>query len=40
MNAAMQSSKSGGPLAGAWAVLHFIGDEGYLEIARRLLAEK
>jgi hypothetical protein len=26
-----------GPLAAAWAVLHFIGDEGYLEIARQVL---
>jgi len=34
VNAAVQSSKSGGPMAGAWAALHFIGDEGYQEIAR------
>jgi sphinganine-1-phosphate aldolase len=32
INATVQSSKSGGPLAAAWAVLHFIGDGGYLEI--------
>ncbi|MBN2284460.1 MAG: aspartate aminotransferase family protein [Deltaproteobacteria bacterium] len=38
VNTAAQSSKSGGPLAAAWAVLHFIGDEGYLEIARHTLA--
>lgn len=37
VNTAAQSSKSGGPLAAAWAVLHFIGDEGYLEIARHTL---
>ena len=37
INATVQSSKSGGPLAAAWAVLHFIGDEGYLEIARQVL---
>ncbi len=37
VNTAVQSSKSGGPLAGAWATLHFIGDAGYLEIARRSL---
>jgi glutamate/tyrosine decarboxylase-like PLP-dependent enzyme len=37
VNMAVQSSKTGGPLAGAWAVLHFLGDEGYLEAARRTL---
>lgn len=36
VNPTVQSSKSGGPLAAAWAVLHFIGDEGYMDIARRL----
>jgi glutamate/tyrosine decarboxylase-like PLP-dependent enzyme len=35
VNTAVQSSKSGGPLAAAWAVVNFIGDDGYLEIARR-----
>ena len=34
INTAVQSSKTGGPLAAAWAVLNFIGDDGYLEIAR------
>jgi sphinganine-1-phosphate aldolase len=37
INATVQSSKTAGPLAGAWAVLHFIGDDGYLEIARQVL---
>jgi len=37
VNNAVQSSKPGGPMAAAWAVLHFVGDEGYLEIARRKL---
>lgn len=37
VNTAVQSSKSGGPLAGAWATLHFIGADGYLEIARQTL---
>jgi glutamate/tyrosine decarboxylase-like PLP-dependent enzyme len=37
VNNAVQSSKSGGPMAAAWAVLNYIGDEGYLEIARRKL---
>ncbi|MCA9596023.1 MAG: aspartate aminotransferase family protein [Myxococcales bacterium] len=36
INASIQSTKSGGPLAGAWAVLNYLGDEGYLEIARGL----
>jgi len=37
INNAVQSTRSGGPLAAAWAVLKFIGDEGYLEIARKKL---
>ncbi len=37
VNNAVQSSKSGGPMAAAWAVLNFIGDDGYLEIARQKL---
>jgi len=36
INPTVQSSKSGGPLAAAWAVLHAIGDEGYLKIAAEL----
>ena len=36
VNPTIQSSKSAGPLAAAWAVLHFIGDDGYLEIARQV----
>ena len=35
VNNAVQSSKSGGPMAAAWAVLNTIGDAGYLEMARR-----
>ena len=38
VNNAVQSSKSGGPMAAAWAVLNFVGDEGYLDIARKKLA--
>lgn len=34
VNPTIQSSKSGGPLAAAWAVMNFLGDEGYLELAR------
>lgn len=37
INSAVQSSRSGGPLAAAWAVLHRLGDQGYLELARRTL---
>jgi glutamate/tyrosine decarboxylase-like PLP-dependent enzyme len=36
INPTIQSTKSGGPVAAAWAVLHFIGDSGYLEIARQV----
>jgi glutamate/tyrosine decarboxylase-like PLP-dependent enzyme len=34
INTTVQSTKSAGPVAAAWAVLNFFGDEGYLEIAR------
>ncbi len=37
INATVQSSKSGGPLAAAWAVLQHLGDEGYERIAKSLL---
>lgn len=37
INPTVQSSKSVGPMAAAWAALHFIGDDGYLEIARQVL---
>lgn len=37
VNPTVQSTKSAGPLAAAWAVLNFFGDEGYLEIARQVL---
>ncbi|MFM7081190.1 MAG: pyridoxal phosphate-dependent decarboxylase family protein [Actinomycetota bacterium] len=30
----MLGTKSGGPLAAAWAVLHHLGDAGYLQLAR------
>jgi glutamate/tyrosine decarboxylase-like PLP-dependent enzyme len=38
LNSTMQSTKSGGPLAGAWAVVSSIGDTGYLTLAREVLA--
>jgi glutamate/tyrosine decarboxylase-like PLP-dependent enzyme len=37
INAGVQSTKSGGPLAAAWAVLQAVGDDGYLELARQAL---
>jgi glutamate/tyrosine decarboxylase-like PLP-dependent enzyme len=37
LNSTMQSTKSGGPLAGAWAVVNSIGDDGYLELTRLVL---
>ncbi|MFV0462110.1 MAG: pyridoxal phosphate-dependent decarboxylase family protein [Nostocoides sp.] len=33
LNATTQSTRSGGPLAGAWAVTHAIGDQGYADLA-------
>ena len=34
LNATTQSTKSGGPLAGTWAVVEHIGDDGYLALPR------
>ncbi|MBG6095756.1 pyridoxal phosphate-dependent decarboxylase family protein [Nocardioides luteus] len=34
LNSTMQSTKSGGPLAGAWAVMRSLGDKGYERLAR------
>ena len=34
LNTTAQSTKSGGPLAAAWAVVHHIGAERYLDLAR------
>ncbi len=36
LNPTMQSTKSGGPLAGAWAVVNTIGDEGYLALTEKV----
>jgi glutamate/tyrosine decarboxylase-like PLP-dependent enzyme len=38
INTTFQSTKSGGALAATWAALHYVGDDGYLEIAERTLA--
>src|SRR5690606_36873409 len=37
VNATAQSSRSAGPLAGAWATLRALGRAGYLELAHRTL---
>jgi glutamate/tyrosine decarboxylase-like PLP-dependent enzyme len=36
INPTVQSTKSAGPIAGAWAALNFIGDDGYLEFTRKV----
>ncbi|MFC5825191.1 pyridoxal phosphate-dependent decarboxylase family protein [Nonomuraea insulae] len=38
INATVQSSRSAGPLGGAWATLQALGREGYLELGRATLA--
>ena len=35
LNSTTQSTKSGGPLAAAWAVVTHLGDDGYLALARQ-----
>ncbi|MFZ5846794.1 MAG: pyridoxal phosphate-dependent decarboxylase family protein [Actinomycetota bacterium] len=37
LNSTMQSTKSGGPLAAAWAVVRTIGDDGYLRLTEEVL---
>lgn len=37
LNSTTQSTRSGGPLAAAWAVLRHIGDDGYRSLASRAL---
>jgi glutamate/tyrosine decarboxylase-like PLP-dependent enzyme len=36
INPTMLSSKSGGPMAGAWAILNFLGEEGYKKIIQNV----
>jgi glutamate/tyrosine decarboxylase-like PLP-dependent enzyme len=36
INPTMLSSKTGGPLAGAWAILNFLGEEGYKKIVHEV----
>ncbi|WP_084255444.1 pyridoxal phosphate-dependent decarboxylase family protein [Nocardioides sp. J54] len=37
LNATLQSTRSGGPVAGAWVTVRAIGDDGYLDLTRRAL---
>ena len=37
LNGTMQSTRSGGPVAGAWAVLQQVGDDGYLTLTDQAL---
>ncbi len=36
INPTILSTKSGGPLAAAWAVINYLGDDGYMRFARRI----
>ncbi len=38
LNATTQSTRSGGPIAGTWAVVEHVGDSGYVELADRAFA--
>lgn len=33
----MAGTKPGGPIAAAWAVIHFLGEQGYMEITRTVM---
>lgn len=37
VNSTASSSKTGGPVAGAWAILNHLGDEGYMRIVREVM---
>ena len=34
INPTVTSTKSGGPMAGAWAILNYLGEEGFMQIVR------
>jgi sphinganine-1-phosphate aldolase len=36
INAAVTSSKTAGPMAAAWAVMNYLGDDGYMDIVREV----
>jgi len=40
VNPAVLSSRSEALLAAAWATMHFLGEEGYLELARKIISAK
>ncbi len=40
VNTAILSTRSAGTLAASWAVLHYLGEEGYLELSERILKAK
>lgn len=40
VNTTLLSSRSSGPLAASWAVLNYLGEEGYLRLARKILNAK
>jgi len=37
INPTVLSTKTGGPMAGAWAVLHYLGEDGYREMIREVM---
>lgn len=37
INPTVLSSKTGGPMAAAWAILHYLGDEGYMKIVDEVM---
>jgi len=37
VNSTILSTRSAGPLAAAWAVLHYLGEEGYLRLTRMIV---
>jgi len=37
INPTVTSSKTGGPLAAAWAVVRYLGDEGYMKIVKEVM---
>lgn len=39
-NIGIQATKSAGPLAASWAILHYLGEDRYLELAKKSLRAK
>lgn len=37
VNSTILSSKSGGPIAASWALMNYLGDEGYLKLAKDVM---